>query len=159
MTAMTTEQQRITNLFYLGFVLWREARAESHEGKIALVFSILNRVEHPKWWGNDVISVITKPWQYSSMTDPKDPQLTKYPGSDPAWADCLQVAMDVYDRKIAPNPVPGADSYYAISMDKAGNPPPWSKTAKLVAQVGNHKFYDTDGVHPENVQLGLDLTA
>lgn len=147
---MTTEQQRLTNVFYLGFVLWREARAEPHDGKVALVFSILNRVERPKWWGNDVVSVITKPWQYSSMTDPHDPQLTKYPTNDPAWWECLQVAMDVYDRKISQNPVPGADSYYAVSMPA---PPPWAAKARFVAQVGNHRFYDTDGEHPDNKKV------
>src|SRR5690242_10046570 len=104
---MTTESQRITNVFYLAFVLWREARGEIHDGKVALVYSIMNRVEHPNWWGKDVVSVCIAPWQYSSMTDPKDPNLTKYPGMDAAWAECIQIASDVYDKKV-PNPVPGA---------------------------------------------------
>jgi N-acetylmuramoyl-L-alanine amidase len=152
--ATTPEQKRITEVFYLAFVLWREARAEPKDGKIALVWSILNRVTHPKWWGTDIVSVITKPWQYSSMTDPHDPQLIKYPGSqaDTAWPECIDVAMGVYDGTYK-NPVPGADSYYAVSMDKAGNPPDWAKKFRFVAQIANHKFYDSDGDHPENVKV------
>lgn len=150
---VTLEQRRVTDAFYLAFVLWREARAEPREGKIAVVHSILNRVTRPKWWGNDVPSVCIKPWQYSSMTDPKDPQLTRYP-NDAAWWECLQITLDVLNGKL-PNPVPTADSYYAISMDKAGNPPAWAKapSVRFVRQVGNHKFYDTDGEHPENVKV------
>ena len=155
---MTPDQKRITDGFYLAFVLWREARGEVHSGKVAVAYSIMNRVEHPKWWGSSVITVCIKPWQYSSLTDPKDPQLTRYPGEDLSWDECIQVALDVLDKKV-PNPVPGADSYYAVSMDVAGNPPPWSKESRFVAQVGGHTFYDTDGDHPDNQEkLGIDLS-
>jgi N-acetylmuramoyl-L-alanine amidase len=152
--AMLPEQRRVTELFYLAFVLWREARAEPKDGKIALVHSIMNRVAHPKWWGASISEVVTKPWQYSSMTDPHDPQLIKYPGIDDAWIECMDVAMGVYDGRY-PNPIPTADSYYATSMDDAGNPPKWASSAsvKFVGQIGHHKFYDTDGEHPENVKV------
>jgi spore germination cell wall hydrolase CwlJ-like protein len=146
---MTMDQQRITDLFYLAFVLWREARNEPRDGKVALVYSILNRVKNPKWWGNDVASVCTKPWQYSSMTDPHDVQLTKYPAStDPSWVECIQVASDVYDGTV-PNPCPGADSYYATYISA----PNWAKPEQFVAQVGAHRFYNTDGDHPDNAQV------
>lgn len=152
--AMTPEQRRITEVFYLAFVLWREARSEPRDGKIALVWSIMNRVSHPKWWGQDIVSVVLKPWQYSSMTDPHDPQLVKYPGNDDAWATCLDVAMGVYDGRY-PNPVPTADSYYAISMEAEGQPgaPRWATDPRVrfVAQIANHKFFDTDGEHPDNL--------
>lgn len=150
---LTPEAKRITDVFYLGFVLWREARGESRAGKIALVFSIMNRVEHPKWWGNDIPSVIAKKWQYSSMTAPGDPNLIQYPLFDQSWADCVSAAMTVYDKQVQ-NPVPGADSYYATSM---ASPPPWAKQEQFVIQVGAHRFYNTDGDHPENVKLGIDL--
>lgn len=158
--AMTPAQRRLTEVFYLGFVLWREARSESRLGKTALVYSILNRVQRPSWWGRNVVEVCIKPWQYSSMTDPHDKQLTKYPGTDDAWPECLDVAMQVYDG-LVPNPVPMADSYYAISMDAVGHPPDWAdpvyfkkktgKELKYIGQIGNHKFFDTDGEHPDNV--------
>lgn len=145
---LTPEQRRVTEIFYLAFVLWREARAESRDGKVALVHSILNRVAKPKWWGTDIVSVVLKPWQYSSMTDPNDKQLTKYPGLDPSWPECLDVAQQVYDGKI-PNPVPGADSYFATYIPT----PNWAKPEQFVAQIGAHKFYNTDGDHPDNVKV------
>jgi spore germination cell wall hydrolase CwlJ-like protein len=144
--ALTGEAKRVTDLFYLAFVLWREARNETRAGKIALVFSILDRVRNPKWWGNDVPSVCTKKWQYSSMTDPNDKQLTLYPVFDQAWAECISAATTVYDGLVQ-NPVPGADSYYATYIPA----PNWAKPEMLVAQIGAHKFYNTDGNHPENV--------
>lgn len=146
---MNPSVQAVSDTFYLAFVLWREARSETRPGKVALVHSILNRVMHPKWWGDSISAVVRKPWQYSSMTDPKDPQLTKYPEDGPVWEECLDIAAGVLSGTLS-NPLPGADSYYAISMDKAGNPPAWSRTAAFLGQVGNHKFYDTDGDHPDN---------
>jgi N-acetylmuramoyl-L-alanine amidase len=144
--ALTGEIRRVTDLFYLSFVLWREARGETRAGKIALVFSIMNRVNNPKWWGQDIPSVVTKKWQYSSLTDPKDAQLVLYPLMDQSWLECMSAATAVYD-KLVQNPVAGADSYYAVSMPA---PPNWAKPDQFVAQIGNHRFYNTDGDHPEN---------
>lgn len=139
------EFQRISDGTCLAFVLWREARAEPKEGKIALVYSILNRVQKPKWWGTSIASVVLKAWQYSSMTDPNDPQLRKYPWGDAAWPECLQVAFDVLDGKVE-NPVPSADSYYATYIPA----PNWAKQDQFVKQIGAHRFYNTDGDHPQN---------
>ena len=108
----------------------------------AVVHSIMDRVRSPKWWGKDVASVCTKKWQYSSMTDPNDKQLTTWPGLDPWWDMALQVAADVYDKKV-PNPVPDADSYYDISIP----PPKWADTTKFVKQVGRIKFFNLDDDH------------
>jgi N-acetylmuramoyl-L-alanine amidase len=145
-TMATPDQQRITDTFYLGLVVWREARGEALNAKLAVAYSILNRVRNPKWWGHDISSVVTKAWQYSSMTDPMDPQLRTWPVlSDPSWIDCLGIAM------MAPSMLnslcPGADSYYDTSIP----PPKWAKDEMFVAQIGNLKFYNTDGDHPENV--------
>lgn len=156
----TEEMQHVTNVFYVSFTLWREARSEPRDGKIAVVYSILDRVASPKWWGRDVPTIVSKAWQYSSLTDPNDPQLVKYPVYDDSWVECLSVTLDVFSGRVA-NPVPGADSYYATWMDRKVNPktgrymtPPWAlaNTSKFVAQIGGHKFYNTDGNHPANTK-------
>lgn len=151
--AMTPEQRRMTETVYMALCIWREARNEKWEGKVAVGFTILNRVSKPKWWGRTVVGVITAPWQYSSMTDPKDVQLTKWGGDDLAWPECIAAAQAVYDGKIE-NPVPTADSYYATWMDRQKKTPKWAtaKTTRYIAQIGGHKFFDTDGEHPENVK-------
>lgn len=144
---MRTELQSISDRFFMAFCLWREARNEPREGKVALAFSILNRVQNPKWWGSSINSVITKPWQYSSFTDPNDKQLIKYPQDGTVWEECLDVACKVIDG-LEKNPVPGADSYYATYIPK----PKWAQESQFVAQIGGHRFYNTDGDHPDNVR-------
>ncbi len=130
-----------SDLVFLALVIWREARAEPHEGQVAVGFSILNRVERPSWWGRTLLEVVTKKWQYSSMTDPNDRQLTTWPMSyDPVWLSCLTAAAEVLGR-LVPNPVPHADSYYAVSMP---TPPKWATPDTFVAQIGNHRFYNLD---------------
>lgn len=146
--AFTPEQQRITNAFYLAFVLWREARGEPYEGKVALVYSIMHRVAHPKWWGRDIPSVVTRKWQYSSMTNPSDGQLTLFPVYDLSWEECLQIALNVLDQKVA-NPAPGADSYYAADTLK----PSWANTARFIVRIGKHCFYNTDGDRSDSTKL------
>ena len=90
--------------------------------------------------GRDVLSVTTKPWQYSSLTDPHDPQLTKWPSSnDPAWDQCLGVATAAIGAA-EPNPVPSATHYHDISIDL---PTAWGK-ATLLRQIGRLLFYSLE---------------
>jgi len=107
---------------------------------VAVVHSILNRVNNPKWWGNSVSSVIAKKWQYSSMTDPNDPQLTKFPVQpDESFSQALLAVADVLDNEV-PNPAPRADSYYDDSIP----PPKWATPDKLVGKIGRLTFYNID---------------
>jgi N-acetylmuramoyl-L-alanine amidase len=139
--AILQECQRVTDAFYLGLVLWREARGENYTAKTAVAHVVMTRASKPGWWGHSVVEVITKKWQFSSMTDPKDKQLTFWPqAGNQLWLDCLGIAMDVLDGKI-PNPVPGADSYHDISI----LPPKWGTPENYLGQLGRIKFYKTDG--------------
>jgi N-acetylmuramoyl-L-alanine amidase len=129
-----------SDLTFLALTVWREARAEVREGKLAVACSVLNRVERPTWWGHTLLEVVTKKWQYSSMTDPNDPQRTKWPTSyDRAWLECLEVAAAALGR-YEPNPAPGADSYFAVSIPA----PKWATPATFVRQIGAHRFYNLD---------------
>ena len=131
----------ITDRFMLALLVWREARAEPREGQIAVAFTVLNRCYRPSWWGHTILEVISKKWQYSSLTDPHDPQLTRWPvESDESWWASLAAACDVLDGKVS-NPVPTADSYYATSMPA---PPAWADPKRFVGQIGRHRFYNLD---------------
>lgn len=133
--------KEVANRFMLALCIWREARSEPREGKVAVGYTVMNRAAHPGWWGNDVYSVITKPMQYSSITAPGDAQLHLFPKlSDAVWLECLQIASDIIDGT-APNPVPGADSYFADYIP----PPRWATSDKFVRQIGHHVFYNLDG--------------
>ena len=135
-----TLAQEATDKVFLALVVWREARGESYTGKAAVASSIMNRVARPSWWGNDLMSVIFKKWQYSSMTDPKDKQLTTWPRKTAVdWLECLLVASNAVDG-IVENPVPGADGYYDISI----SPPKWATAETFVKQIGKLRFYNLD---------------
>jgi N-acetylmuramoyl-L-alanine amidase len=137
---MNTELNKYAAITFLALTIWREARGESYDGKVAVACSIMNRVDRPSWWGKDVLSVVFKKWQYSSLTDPKDPQLTKWPTMfDGAWSECLVIAMDAYER-ILVHPMPGADSYHDISIPT----PYWAKQDMYCGQIGKLKFYNVD---------------
>ena len=87
-----------------------------------------------------MLSVIFKKWQYSSMTDPKDKQLTTWPPKYAVdWIECLQAASNAVDG-IMENPVPGADGYYDISI----SPPKWATPETFVKQIGKLRFYNLD---------------
>ena len=140
------ERKRITEGFLLGLVVWREARGEPRGCRMGVASTVLNRVASPKWWGSDISSVVTKAWQYSSLTDPHDPQLTKYPTmADDSWHECLQVALNALDS-VYGSPCPGADSYHDTSISA----PAWAKPEMFVCQIGRIRFFNTDGDHPEN---------
>lgn len=130
------------DLVFLALAVWREARGESEEAQLAVAFSILTRVASPGWWGRDSIqSVVFRKWQYSSLTNPHDLQLTTWPvdPKDPRWNEVLSVCDSVIYGK-ATNPLPGADSYFDTSIPD----PSWAKDATFLGQLGKLKFYKTE---------------
>jgi spore germination cell wall hydrolase CwlJ-like protein len=131
----------------LALLVWREARGELHLAKVAVAFSVLNRVQHPKWWGNSIGAVIAKKWQYSSMAAPGDPNLIQYPLSqDLSFLDSMS-AVNAAMANDAINPISGADSYYDVSIPA----PAWATPERFVKQIGAIRFYNTDGDTPENI--------
>ncbi len=136
------ERWRMYEVVLLALTVWREARGEAIEGKIAVAYSIKNRVDRPSWWGKDWISVLTKKWQYSSLTDPNDKQLATWPKADDAvFAECLNVADGVMTGLFNP-PLKGADSYYDDSIP----PPKWAAQHPecFVGKIGRLNFYNMD---------------
>lgn len=140
---MNDFQRNVTKVMsetvFLALVIWREARGEGLTGQVAVACSILNRVQRPSWWGKTVMEVLFKRLQYSSMTDKRDPQLVVWPGLDPIWEQCMSVASNALENKLS-NPVPGADSYYDISIPA----PNWATTDTFVKQVGRIRFHNLD---------------
>lgn len=128
------------NVIFLALTTWREARGESYTAKLAVAFSILNRVSHPAWWGNDVMSVCFKRLQYSSMTNKGDPNLVAWPSStDQSWTDSMQASIAAISGSVK-NPAPGADSYFDTSI----SPPDWATPEMFVIQIGALRFYNLD---------------
>jgi len=132
--------QDYADRIFLALMIWREARGEERQVQVGIAHVVLNRVKSPSWWGNDIQSVIFKKWQFSSLTDPSDRQLTTWPASHEwSWNQCLDVAFKVMDEQES-NPVPGADSYYDISIPA----PRWATKETFVKQLGKVRFYNLD---------------
>lgn len=125
----------------LALLVWREARGETRAAKIAVAFSVLNRVHNPKWWGTTLGAVIAKKWQYSSMAAPGDPNLIQYPlPNDLSFVDSMS-AVNAVLASGSINPVAGADSYWDDSIAR----PKWATDANFVRKIGSFSFHDTDG--------------
>lgn len=129
----------------LALTIWREARGESNaDARRGVAACIMNRVARPSWWGRTVDAVCFKKWQFSSLTDPHDVQLTTWPvATDPTFVEAWQIAGEAIDGAFA-DLVPGADSYYDVSLDAAGKPPAWIASARFCGQIDHIKFYDVD---------------
>ena len=138
---MAMDMDLAYKLVMLAIVIWREARGETKQAMLAVGCSIRNRVENPKWWGDSYPAVISKKWQYSSMTDPKDKQLTLFPQgiNDQNFGDALVVAYSVVIEGVV-SPVPGADSYYDDSITA----PNWATPNCFVKKIGSLNFYNVD---------------
>lgn len=130
--------QPSADLTFLALTVWREARGESYDCKLAVAYSILQRVKLRRWYGDTITEVIFKKWQYSSMTAPRDPNLVDWPKSDDqSWIDSLGAAQQAVQEK-GLNPAPGADSYFSANIA----PPDWALPADFILQIDHIRFYD-----------------
>ncbi len=121
----------------LALVVWREASNQTVDAKLAVAWSIRNRVLAPGWWGTDWTTVITKRWQYSSMTAPNDPNLIRWPiPTDTSWQASLIAAEEAYTGSVA-DPTGGAQSYYSVDIP----PPNWTSEMTFTVQIGAMRFY------------------
>lgn len=141
MIPLTKDMLRLfTDTFYMAFVIWREARGETIEARTGVGFTLVNRAARGGWWGRSIDEIATKKWQYSSLTDPKDRQLVTWPAvKEQSWFEAVDIARQILGAEVT-NPVPGADSYFDISIP----PPKWTETARFCGQIGRLKFYDVD---------------
>lgn len=125
----------------LALTVWREARGEPHDAKRGVAWSIRNRTLRPGWWGTNYVSVITKAWQYTSMTGKGDPNLSKWPRTDDdLWIASQQAAEEAY-LCAGTDPTGGAHSYFDDSLKM--NPPEWALSSQFTftIKLGALNFY------------------
>lgn len=129
---MADDSITLLRRFMLALCVWREARGETPKGKILVAQVILNRVIDKRWPDN-IVDVVTQPWQFSSF-NANDPNVTKYPEeTDTSWRGCADAADAVLTAK---EPWTTANHYHVVGLD-----PKWRDETKIVATEGHHVFY------------------
>jgi spore germination cell wall hydrolase CwlJ-like protein len=134
------ERQRHEDLTCLAQNIYFEARGESINGQFAVAEVTINRVSSKRFPDTVCAVVHEKRWDAIrkrnvgafSWTELK--ALRKPKGMP--WEQATLVAIATYDKQEAPT-VPGALFYHAERIN-----PRWSRSKKLVATIGSHKFYE-----------------
>ena len=126
----------------LARTLWGEARGEGSAGMQAVAAVILNRVNVAKekrgyWWGNNIIQVCQKPYQFScwNRSDPNFQKLQAVDETNLYFATAMRVARRAVIGAVE-DPTGGATHHHA-----AGITPYWAKNEKPSTVIGKHIFY------------------
>ncbi len=122
--------------------LWGEARSEGTHGLEAVACVILNRVKIAKklggyWWGNDIVQVCHKPFQFSCWlkSDPQYSRVVSVNEKDKYFATCKRIARRAV-LGLLEDPTHGASHYHADYVD-----PSWANKSKVTVIIGRHIFY------------------
>ena len=135
----------IGRLFYMDKAIdimartaYGEARGEGPQGMQAVCHVIMNRANLNGWMGGTVVGVALKPQQFSAWNkdDPNRAIIEAVDDSDPVFAQALQIAAAVYGGEVE-DITNGATHYHASWVN-----PYWADSNKIVAQVGDHTFYE-----------------
>lgn len=121
-----------------GLCVWREAEGASPDAKLAVAWSIQNRVNARTWFGSSLVHVILKKFQYSSFSAGNPRSLLFPDEAEVAWQECVAAVEAVWEKS-QPDPTDGADSYYSTDIA----PPDWAKPEQFKAQIGPFRFYRT----------------
>lgn len=122
--------------------LWGEARSEGSVGMQAVAAVILNRVATARrlggyWWGNSIIGVCHKPFQFScwNKTDPGYKRVINVTEKDVYFATAKRIARRAILGFID-DPTYGADHYHAKYVS-----PYWARGQRPTTVIGQHIFY------------------
>ena len=127
----------------LARTIFGEARGEPHAGLDAVANVVLNRVKVAQkrggkyWWGNDIISVCQKPYQFScwNRNDPSYKRLINVTPNNKHFATALRIARRAVIGTLEDN-THGATHYHADYVS-----PYWAVGEKPVTTISRHIFY------------------
>ncbi len=139
MVAPLTEPYKSSSYKLLALAIWREARGESIEAKMAVASVIRNRCAMAPAQGfhSTTTANILKPWAFSSFME-GDKNAEKYPSVlDASWHDSLSAAQASGEQH-CPDRSNGAVFYHDDSI--ATPPASWGYVT-LCASIGRLSFY------------------
>lgn len=137
------------DVMVLAATIYGEARGEDQIGKEAVAHTIKNRVRKGGWYGKDIKTVCTKPFQYSCW-NAGDPNYGMVADIAFNWAvknemilnnhviqSCLEAALAVLLANSEDVTI-GSLHYH---NDKIMTPD-WAQGKEPVVVIGHHKFYN-----------------
>lgn len=130
----------------LARTLWGEARGEGRQGMVAVANVVLNRVQIARahngyWWGNDIIGVCHKPFQFScwNKDDPNYRLLLRVDETDADFTTARSVATLAVAGQLRDITL-GSDHYHSLSVS-----PYWARQQSPLVVIGQHVFYKLAG--------------
>lgn len=149
LTGKPSGEEKDASVFYselavdvLARTLWGEARGEGTQGMEAVASVVLNRVavameKGGYWWGNDIISVCQKPYQFScwNRSDANYRKLQALTEKDIHFATALRIARRAV-ADVLPDATNDATHYHANSIL-----PDWANGQTPTTVIGHHIFY------------------
>ena len=114
-----------------------EAEGEPFLGKLAVAFTVKNRVEDRRWpdtWKG----VMLQEYQFSCFLPAYfRPEILDHSWTSP-WKECRFAAFGVYQGYVQ-DMTKGANHYHASYF--SDTPPKWATRKKITLFMGNHIFY------------------
>lgn len=136
------EYYRELEIDVLARTIFGEARGEPVEGMEAVANVVLNRVQIAQkkgryWWGNNIIGVCQKPYQFScwNKSDPSYQRLINVTDKNIHFATALRIAQRAVIGALQDR-TNGATHYHADYVS-----PYWARGERPVKTIGRHIFY------------------
>lgn len=122
----------------LARTIYGEARGEGEAGMTAVANVVMNRVEAGGWFGDGVVAVCQKPWQFSAW-NANDPNRAKIESMEAGDNSVFDLALDIAAAAIAGDlgDVTGGATHYHTRQIT----PSWSASLTVSSVLGNHIFY------------------
>lgn len=122
--------------YALGIItVFQEAEGEPYEGKRAVAEVIQRRTKRKFMSDGTVAGTVLKKYQFSGFNSDSGNRIRSFQidSSDKVVDDCVRAWVDA---ERGPEIVPGCMHYYNPSLCD----PMWAHGAKLVAEIGHHRF-------------------
>lgn len=146
----TVDSPDWTNDFYddteemlLARVVYGEVGGESYEAKVAVGWSIKNRVEDSRGrWGRHYHEVILQGQQYDALWDKRTydkvrkPPISENKKEKEVWDDSYRAGVQVISGQ-TPDPTRGANHFYATTIPR----PFWADEKEFTVEIGITRFY------------------
>jgi N-acetylmuramoyl-L-alanine amidase len=125
----------IDALDWIAMTVKMEAEGEVFAGKLAVAFTIRNRMNQGKRSAEDVCLA---PWQFSCWnTDSPTRSRLEVDMSLAVWSDSYRAAAAAL-YQLVPDPTRGATHY--LNPDVLDHLPSWYNKTKVLVTIGHHDF-------------------